>query len=135
MVDAGLALNSRNKENIDFSRSAQAQSPHDDRSSLSELFITRGMATVTDRRDHLGSAGPGSIPALALRALPDRLLPLRDVIEFTGLGKTTIYGLMRKNQFPHAYKPGGHASRWSERELLEWRSVLAGKRKPFPAPH
>ena len=52
----------------------------------------------------------------------DRLLRLRQVIELTGIGKTMIYRLMRDNQFPHQFKPGGYASRWSEREVLEWVS-------------
>lgn len=60
--------------------------------------------------------------------LHDRLLPLKSVIEFAGVGKTMIYRLMRQGAFPAAYKPGGHASRWSERELIEWQATMAAKR-------
>lgn len=59
---------------------------------------------------------------------PDRLLPLRSVIEIAGLGKTMIYRLMRQGDFPQAYKPGGYASRWSERELIDWQATVAAKR-------
>lgn len=69
------------------------------------------------------------VTATTARApLHDRLLPLKSVIEFAGLGKTMIYRLMRQGAFPAAYKPGGHASRWSERELIEWQAAMAAKR-------
>lgn len=52
---------------------------------------------------------------------PDRLLRLSQVIEIAGIGKTMIYRLMRQDRFPQQFKPGGYASRWSEREVLAWR--------------
>jgi prophage regulatory protein len=52
----------------------------------------------------------------------DRLLKLSQVIEIAGIGKTMIYRLMRDGSFPQAFKPGGYASRWSEREVCEWRA-------------
>ena len=51
----------------------------------------------------------------------DCLLRLSEVIEIVGLGKTTIYNLMRQGKFPQCYKPGGYATRWSEAEIIEWR--------------
>jgi prophage regulatory protein len=59
----------------------------------------------------------------------DRLLPLRRVIELCGIRKTTIYRLIRQGRFPKAYKPGGHASRWSERELSAWLAEIAAQRE------
>ena len=51
----------------------------------------------------------------------DRLLKLTDVIDLTGIGKTMIYRLVRRGDFPQPYKPGGYASRWSEAEIRAWR--------------
>lgn len=51
---------------------------------------------------------------------PIRLLRLRQVIEMAGIGKTMIYRLIARGEFPEQYKPGGYASRWSEQEVLEW---------------
>ena len=56
--------------------------------------------------------------------LNDRLLRLAQVIEVVGLSKAMIYRLAREGRFPKPYKPGGVASRWSEREVREWRAAL-----------
>ena len=53
-------------------------------------------------------------------AVEDRLLKLPAVTEIAGIGKTMIYRLVREQRFPQPYKPGGSASRWSEREIREW---------------
>jgi len=50
----------------------------------------------------------------------DRLLRLSEVTDLTGLGKTMIYRLIREGRFPRQFKPGGYASRWSEKEVLDW---------------
>lgn len=60
--------------------------------------------------------------------LKDRLLPLAAVKQLSGLGKTMIYRLEREGKFPKRFKPGGAASRWSEREIMEWKEKLAAKR-------
>lgn len=54
----------------------------------------------------------------------DMLVPLAAVKDITGLGKTTIYALVRKGEFPAPYKPGGMATRWSLAEVLAWRREL-----------
>lgn len=54
-------------------------------------------------------------------AATDRLISLAEVKDMTGLGKTMIYRLMKAGTFPAQYKPGGHASRWSEAEIKAWR--------------
>lgn len=60
--------------------------------------------------------------------LTDRLLRLAQVVEIVGLGKTMIYRMVRERRFPQPYKPGGAASRWSEREVREWKEQLAAAR-------
>lgn len=54
----------------------------------------------------------------------DILVPLSVVKQISGLGKTMIYALMKREEFPAAYKPGGAATRWSLREVREWRRSL-----------
>ena len=57
----------------------------------------------------------------------DPLLSLDEVKEIVGLGKTRIYALMRAGAFPACFKPGGWATRWSEREVRAW---VAEQRPP-----
>lgn len=61
--------------------------------------------------------------------LQDRLLPLKAVKQLSGLGKTMIYQLEKEGKFPKRFKPGGVASRWSEREIMEWKAQLAAARE------
>lgn len=49
-----------------------------------------------------------------------RMLPIKDVIERIGLGKTTIYAMIRDHQFPKPVKLRGHTSRWLESEIVDW---------------
>lgn len=53
---------------------------------------------------------------------PDRLIRLCEVRNTVGLGKTRIYELIKAGSFPAPCKPGGSASRWSEREVSAWVS-------------
>lgn len=53
----------------------------------------------------------------------DRLMPMKQVEEMTGLSGRQIYRLVRAGTFPKQFKPGGHASRWSESEVLAWRAA------------
>lgn len=69
---------------------------------------------------------------MAMPMIPDpadRLLRLPQVLEITGLGKTMIYRLIRQREFPQPFKPGGHASRWSEEEVRAWRSRIDEQRQ------
>ncbi len=50
----------------------------------------------------------------------DRMLTLNEVKALVGLGKTMIYRLEAAGQFPKRFKPGGFATRWSEREVRAW---------------
>lgn len=50
----------------------------------------------------------------------DRLLRMSQVTEMTGLSRAMIYRLIKQGRFPQQFKPGGYASRWSEREIVNW---------------
>lgn len=52
----------------------------------------------------------------------DPLIPFKQVTELAGIGRTMIYRLIRRGDFPQPYKPGGTASRWSRAEVIAWRN-------------
>ncbi|EJX5615336.1 AlpA family phage regulatory protein [Vibrio parahaemolyticus] len=49
-----------------------------------------------------------------------KLIALIQVKNITGLGKTSIYQLMRDGKFPLNIKMGKRTSRWLESEVLQW---------------
>ena len=49
-----------------------------------------------------------------------RLLRLRDVIERTGLARSTIYELMAEDEFPRSVKLGRRTVAWHEADINEW---------------
>lgn len=58
----------------------------------------------------------------------DRLLPIAAVMELVGFKRTYIYRLIRESDFPKPCKPGGVSSRWSEREVKEWKDRQLAER-------
>ena len=50
----------------------------------------------------------------------DRLLNRAEVETKTGLGRSTIYRLMRQGEFPTPIKIGPRAVRWPQSELDDW---------------
>jgi len=51
---------------------------------------------------------------------PVRLLRLPQVIDATGLGKTTIYALQAEGDFPMRVKITAHSVAWVEEEVQAW---------------
>jgi prophage regulatory protein len=51
---------------------------------------------------------------------PIRLLRLPQVIDATGLGKTTIYALQVEGDFPMRVKITAHSVAWVEEEVQAW---------------
>jgi prophage regulatory protein len=63
----------------------------------------------------------------------DRLLRLEEVRAVVGLGKSTVYRMMRAGTFPMACKAGGGSTRWSEQEVQAWvREQLARRDDSCP---
>ncbi|SER82026.1 helix-turn-helix transcriptional regulator [Sphingobium sp. YR768] len=58
--------------------------------------------------------------------VPDRLLRFVKVRYRVGLGKTMIYAMIVEGRFPMPYKMTPAATRWSEREVEAWISVVTG---------
>ncbi|RQZ14053.1 AlpA family phage regulatory protein [Burkholderia sp. Bp9031] len=56
----------------------------------------------------------------------ERLLRLRQVLEMVGLGKTTIYAMMKDGTFPRPRHVRG-LSLWVESEVQGWISSVVAK--------
>ena len=54
----------------------------------------------------------------------DRLLRRRDVERITGMSRSSIYRLMRTQEFPVAIKVGPAAVRWKESDITSWLEAL-----------
>lgn len=50
----------------------------------------------------------------------EKLLRRREVEEMTGLSRSSIYRLMRAQEFPVAIKVGPAAVRWKEGDITGW---------------
>ena len=53
-----------------------------------------------------------------------KLLRIRKVVDLTGISKSYIYMLAKKNEFPQPIElvPGGSSVAWVEAEIQEWIS-------------
>ena len=51
---------------------------------------------------------------------PARFLRIREVVERTGLSRSTIYARLGQGGFPRPVSLGGRTVRWIEAELDEW---------------
>ncbi len=49
-----------------------------------------------------------------------RLLPIKEVSQITGLGKTSIYKKMNDGTFPKGRKISEGCVRWMESEIKDW---------------
>lgn len=50
----------------------------------------------------------------------ERLIRIDEVCQRVGLGKSTVYVMMRDGRFPKPYKISFGAVRWSEEEIAAW---------------
>ena len=53
----------------------------------------------------------------------DRLMTIAEVLEVTGLSRSSIYSLMRQGGFPEPLKVGPRAVRWRLSEIEEWQAT------------
>lgn len=49
-----------------------------------------------------------------------RIVRLQQVMDSTGLGRSTIYKYISEDQFPKPLSLGGRSVGWLEAEVLEW---------------
>lgn len=57
-----------------------------------------------------------------------KLIPLKQVMEMTSLGRSTIYRYISENKFPKQIALGAKNSAWIEREVLEWIATRVAER-------
>ncbi|MCL1040781.1 MULTISPECIES: helix-turn-helix transcriptional regulator [Shewanella] len=57
-----------------------------------------------------------------------KVLRLRDVIQLTGLARSTIYDYIAKKQFPKPIDLGERAVGWLEHEIQDWIQQRIEKR-------
>lgn len=50
----------------------------------------------------------------------DRIIRIREVIEITGLSRSSIYLLIKKGEFPAQVKLSTRSSGWFRREIKNW---------------
>ena len=54
----------------------------------------------------------------------DRLLRRREVEKITGIGRSSIYRLMKKGKFPRGVRIGSKVVRWRLSEIMAWLKSL-----------
>lgn len=64
-----------------------------------------------------------------------RILRLRDVIDKTGLARSTIYKHVDRGAFPKPVPLGGRSVGWVESEIHDWISSAIGNRDRGTAHH
>ena len=50
----------------------------------------------------------------------DRIFRLPEVLARTGLGRSTLYGMMERGEFVRPVRLGARAVGWRESELTDW---------------
>ena len=56
-----------------------------------------------------------------------KVLRLPEVIEITGLGRSTIYAKVARGDFPCSIKLGERAVGWIDSDVYEWISAKRGQ--------
>jgi len=94
--------------------------------------VTRSGLLAREQRISRGerAAAPPSEPTN--ERTPIRMLRLSQVVEKTGLGKTSIYELQKQGRFPRSVNLTGHSVRWIEAEIEAWLTRQAQARIPTP---
>ena len=67
--------------------------------------------------------------------MSDRILRIEQVLEMTGLSRSSLYRRIKDGTFPEPLRLGGDASRavgWLESEVLAW---IASRPRAAEAPH
>ncbi len=52
--------------------------------------------------------------------MTNKILRLKNVIEKTGLSRSTIYAYMKEGRFPQAIRLGARAVGWNENDIDIW---------------
>lgn len=71
-----------------------------------------------------------ALPSASSRKSPERLIRLPEVLDMVGLGKTTLYEMIKTREFPQPRKVR-HLSVWVESEVQEWVKSLIAPRAEY----
>ena len=99
--------------------------------------IESSVGVVSSQADGSSGQVEPSTEQQASRWTPGiRLLRLPQVLDLTGLGKTTIYELQAEGKFPARVKITAHSVGWIETEVQAWLSerVLLSDRNRLDRP-
>jgi prophage regulatory protein len=61
-----------------------------------------------------------------------RFIRLPELRRISGLGKTTIYAMIKEDEFPRPVQIGGKAVGWVESEIIEWANARIAKARLTP---
>ena len=92
--------------------------------AMTRTFLKQSHSGVGESEE----APSASSPPANTRSAPIHILRLAQVIERTGLKKTTIYELQSEGQFPMRVKITAHAVGWIEHEVQAWLARGASRR-------
>jgi len=56
-----------------------------------------------------------------------RMLKLEEVMQITGLGRSTLYALVKSGGFPRQVQLGPRAVRWDSRAVEKWLAEKLGQ--------
>jgi len=86
---------------------------------MNEAYVVRTPTLAGETSPAKGTHGAGLESARDPRN-PTRMLRLSQVVERTGLGKTTLYELQKVRRFPRSVHMTAHSVRWIEAEVETW---------------
>lgn len=55
-----------------------------------------------------------------------RMLKIEEVMQITGLGRSTLYALVKSGNFPKQVQLGPRAVRWDSRAVEKWLTAKMG---------
>jgi prophage regulatory protein len=124
----------RSKRGLAFVSSRDRQSvPRELTTRLSGAGRPMAHETVdTARRNELSQSDAVARHPSTQSDVKVRMLRLKQVLDRTGLGKTTIYGLQKRGQFPQSVPLTSNSVRWIESEVEDWLARQAATRASRP---
>lgn len=85
------------------------------------LFMGEGDALRKSFRSHgLPQKNGESNTAIAFGVKPQRLLRIKEVCHITGLAVSTLYRLLKHQQFPQQVRLGPNCVGWREEDIAAW---------------
>lgn len=87
------------------------------------LYMDEGEGYVPRKSLSLSGLAHGTAATKAATAFgmkPERILRIKQVCDITGLAVSTLYRLLKHQQFPQQVRLGPKCVGWRERDIAEW---------------